>query len=249
MFRSKEEERIEFFLQVLQSHRYLFKYIPTQHDDKTITKLSNNESSSLFRQTENLVTIYNDYSKNNTSSVNESTNEINNEQGIIYSVERDIREKQKVPVESLRRSARQRKPTIPKPTPNTTKPSGSDNASIQNNNTSKKILRKVTKQKATPPPPSCHIPQDYYQTKPRTNPKENIANSKKFPSTLINDIEEVSKKRKTSSNEPQSTTLPEVSIIFQIRMISMKKKSLLQQNQKGVVTYLNLLSNPFFRTK
>lgn len=184
MFRSKEEERIEFFLQVLQSHRYLFKYIPTQHDDKTITKLSNNESSSLFRQTENLVTIYNDYSKNNTSSLNESTNEMNNEQGIIYSVERDIREKQKVPVESLRRSARQRKPTIPKPTPNTTKPSGSDNASIQNNNTSKKILRKVTKQKATPPPPPATSLKTTTKRNPALTPKRTSRTRKSFHQRL-----------------------------------------------------------------
>ena len=41
----------------------------------------------------NVVEIDNDVSKNNTSHVNQSTNEINNKQSIINSVERDIRKK------------------------------------------------------------------------------------------------------------------------------------------------------------
>ena len=56
---SERDDRIEFFIDLLKTHGCLFKYIPEQHNNESIPKLTNEELSTLYDQVQSIIDIGN----------------------------------------------------------------------------------------------------------------------------------------------------------------------------------------------
>ena len=71
---SERDDRIEFFIDLLKTHGCLFKYIPEQHNNESIPKLTNEELSTLYDQVQSIIDIGNKHRNQPNTNSNKSTN-------------------------------------------------------------------------------------------------------------------------------------------------------------------------------